>query len=238
MLTCSPRPFCIRPSAASAPRPDLGPRRRKPTLRRPNFGLPRPGPLSWSPFVEETGKLAYHRRRDLGVTQLEVANVKRVLVSMGAVLVAAALAMPALASSPQRDPVSQNQAVQGLTSCGLLRWEIHLTGDRFRFFDEDGLLVRVQVHITEDNTITNLDTGETYREGPDNFMQTTLFSGDGPLIVATGLAANVPGAQLKDVGRVVIDPLTGDIVFSAGQHPLRDAHEAGNVLEGFCALFD
>ena len=53
--------------------------------------------------------------------------------------------------------------MQGLTSCGLLRWEIHLTGDRFRFFDEDGLLVRVQVHISEDNTITNLDTGETYR---------------------------------------------------------------------------
>ena len=46
--------------------------------------------------------------------------------------------------------------------------------------------MRVQVHISEDNTITNLDTGETYREGPDNFMQTTLFTGDGPLIVATG----------------------------------------------------
>ena len=71
------------------------------------------------------------------------------------------------------------------------------------------------MHINEDNTITNLDTGETFREGPDNFMQTTLFTDDGPLIVATGLAANVPGAQLKDVGRVVIDPLTGDIVFSA-----------------------
>ena len=237
--TCSPRPFCIRPSAASAPRPDRRLRRRRPTLRRPNsFGLPTPGPLSWSRFVEATGNLAYHRRRDLGVTRLEVSNVKRVLVSMGAVLVAAALALPALASAPQRDPVSQNQVVQGQTSCGLLRWEIHLTGDRFRFFDEDGLLERVQVHISEDNTITNLDTGETYREGPDNFMQTTLFTDDGPLIVATGLAANVPGAQLKDVGRVVIDPLTGEIVFSAGQHPLRDAQEAGNVLEGFCALFD
>ena len=102
----------------------------RPTLHRPNSWAAEPGPLSWSPFVEETGKLAYHRRRDLGVTQLEVANVKRVLVSMGAVLVAAALAMPALASAPQRDPVSQNQAVQGPTSCGLLRWEIHLTGDR------------------------------------------------------------------------------------------------------------
>jgi hypothetical protein len=164
--------------------------------------------------------------------------VKRVLVLMGAVIVAAALALPALAAEPTRDQVAQNQIVQGQTSCGLLRWEIHLTGDRFRFFDNDGLLVRVQVHINEDNTITNLDTGETYREGPDNFMQTTLFTDQGPLIVATGLAANVQGAMLKDVGRVVINPLNGDIVFSAGQHPLRETQEAGNVLEGFCALFD
>ena len=164
--------------------------------------------------------------------------MKRVIVLTGVMLMAAAVALPALAAAPQRDQVAQNQIVQGPTSCGVLRWEIHLTGDRFRFFDEDGQLVRVQVHITEDNTITNLDTGETFREGPDNFMQTTLFTDEGPLIVATGLAANVPGAQLKDVGRVVINPLTGEIVFSAGQHPLREAQEAGNVLEGFCALFE
>jgi hypothetical protein len=169
---------------------------------------------------------------------MEVGNVKHVLVLTGAALVAAALALPALAAEPQRDQVSQNQVVQGPTSCGTLRWEIHLTGDRFRFFDSDGQLVRVQVHINENNTITNVDTGETFQEGPDNFMQTTLFTDQGPFIVATGLAANVPGALLKDVGRVVINPLTGDIVFSAGQHPLREAQEAGNVLEGFCALFD
>jgi hypothetical protein len=164
--------------------------------------------------------------------------VRRTLVPVLGALLAGALALPALAAAPQRDQVAQNQVVQGPTSCGLLRWEIQLTGDRFRFFDQDGELVRVQVHISEDNTITNLDTGETYREGPDNFMQTTLFTDEGPLIVATGLAANVQGAQLKDVGRVVINPLTGEIVFSAGQHPLREAQEAGNVLEGFCALFD
>lgn len=164
--------------------------------------------------------------------------MRRTLVPVLGALLAGALALPALAAAPQRDQVAQNQVVQGQTSCGLLRWEIHLTADRFRFFDQDGQLVRVQVHISEDNTITNLDTGETYREGPDNFMQTTLFTDDGPLIVATGLAANVPGAQLKDVGRVVIDPRTGEILFSAGQHPLREAQEAGNVLEGFCALFE
>lgn len=152
-------------------------------------------------------------------------------------LAAAALAAPAQAVAPQRTTIAQNQIVQGSTSCGTLRWEIHLTGERFRFFDGDGNLVRVQIHIKEDNTITNLTTGASFREGPDSFMQTTLFTDEGPRIVATGLAARVAGTQLKDVGRVVINPANGDIEFSAGQHPIREAQEAGNVLEAFCAVF-
>lgn len=159
------------------------------------------------------------------------------LAAAAAAAAAGAFAAPATAAEPMRDTVVQNGVVQGETSCGVLRWEIHLTGERFRFFDNEGNLVRVQVHIREENTITNLTTGETLREGPVSFMQTTLFTDDGPRIVATGLAANVFGQQLKDVGRVVIDPLTGDIEFSAGPHPLREAQSEGNVLEGFCAVF-
>jgi len=150
---------------------------------------------------------------------------------------AAAIAAPAQAAAPQRTEIAQDAVTEGSTSCGVLRWDVHLTGERFRFFDGDGTLVRVQIHITEDNTITNLTTGETYREGPDSSMQTTLFTDEGPRIVATGLAANVPGTALKDVGRVVVNPLTGEIEFSAGQHSIREAQEAGNVLEGFCPIF-
>ena len=158
---------------------------------------------------------------------------------LAAVLAAAVAASPAWAAAPQRTEVSQNQTITGATSCGVLSWSIHLSGDRFRFFDEaTGALVRVQIHITEENTITNLTTGETFREGPDNFMQTTLFTDQGPLIVATGLAANVFGEQLKDVGRVVINPRTGEILFSAGPHPIREGIEAGDELEPFCAVFD
>ncbi len=163
--------------------------------------------------------------------------VKRALLLVTAAAAALALAAPAMAAAPVRDTVVQNNVVQGQTSCGLLRWEIHLTGERFRFFDNDGVLQRVQVHIREDNTITNLDTGVTFREGPVSFMQTTLFTDEGPRIVATGLAVNVFGQAFKDVGRVVINPVTGEIEFSAGPHPLREAVAAGNVLEGFCPVF-
>jgi hypothetical protein len=163
--------------------------------------------------------------------------LKRVGVLAVAVFAVAVVVPPAWAVPPQRTEIAQNQVTQGTTSCGVLRWEIHLSGDRFRFFDQDGALMRVQIHINEDNVITNLTTGQTYREGPDSFMQTTLFTDEGPRIVATGLAARVFGTQLKDVGRVVINPANGDIEFSAGQHPLREAQEAGNVLEGFCSVF-
>ncbi len=163
--------------------------------------------------------------------------LKRLLPVAIVVLAGIALAAPASGAQPVRDTVTQNQVVQGTTSCGVLRWEIHLSGERFRFFDNDGVLQKVQVHIQEDNTITNVTTGQSFREGPDSFMQRTLFTDEGPLIVATGLAARVPGTALRDVGRVVIDPRTGEILFSAGQHPLREAQEAGNVLEGFCEVF-
>jgi hypothetical protein len=157
---------------------------------------------------------------------------------LAAVLAAAVAASPAWAAAPQRTDVSQNQTITGTTSCGVLSWTIHLSGERFRFFDDTGALVRVQIHITEENTITNLTTGETFREGPDNFMQTTLFTDQGPIIVATGLAANVFGEGLKDVGRVEINPRTGEILFSAGPHPIREGIEAGDELEPFCAVFD
>jgi hypothetical protein len=163
--------------------------------------------------------------------------MRRLVLSLALGLAAAVLVAPSWAVAPQRSTISQNQVVQGTTSCGVLRWEIHLSGERFRFFDQEGRLVRVQIHIREDNTITNLTTGQSFREGPDSFMQTTLFTDEGPRIVATGLAARVQGAGVRDVGRVVINPATGEIEFSAGPHPLRESQEAGNVLEGFCPAF-
>ena len=129
-------------------------------------------------------------------------------------------------------------------ACGFpVRWTIDLTVEGTRFFDSEGRLVREQAQIREDNTITNLATGLTLREGPDSFMQTTYFNPNGTIshFVATGLAANVQaeGENLKDVGRVVWLPGTNEIVFSAGPHPVREAIEFGNfqtALAAFCEV--
>jgi hypothetical protein len=137
-------------------------------------------------------------------------------------LAAAALgfaATPALAVEPQRFELTIHNSVQDQgQACGFpVLWDIRLTVEGTNFFDSDGNLVRQQAHVREDNTITNLDTGLTIREGPDSFMQTIQFNPDGTIseLVATGLAANVQGDDpFKDVGRVVWLPGTNEIVFS------------------------
>lgn len=167
---------------------------------------------------------------------------------LAAVAAAAAVltfgAVPAEANQPQRIPLTEvhNPVQDQGQACGFpVLWDIRLTLEGWNFFDNEGNLVRQQLKIREDNTITNLDTGLTVREGPDSFMQTTIFNPDGSVaeFIATGLAANVRGDEpLKDVGRVVWLPGTNEVVFSAGQHPLREAIEGGTFLDALSAFCD
>jgi hypothetical protein len=151
---------------------------------------------------------------------------------------------PAEATEPQRIPLTEvhNPVQDQGQACGFpVLWDIRLTLEGWNFFDNDGNLVRQQLKIREDNTITNLDSGLTLREGPDAFMQTTIFNPDGSVaeLIATGLAANVQGDErLKDVGRVVWLPGTNEIVFAAGQHPVREAVEFGSFLDGLRSFCD
>jgi hypothetical protein len=170
--------------------------------------------------------------------------VRRTALAVG--IAAAALgfaATPALAVEPQRFELTIHNPVQDQgQACGFpVLWDIRLTVEGTNFFDSDGIRVRQQAHVREDNTITNLETGLTIREGPDSFMQTIHFNPDGTIreLVATGLAANVQGDEpFKDVGRVVWLPGTNEIIFSAGPHPVREAIEFGNFLTGLSAFCD
>jgi hypothetical protein len=162
-----------------------------------------------------------------------------------AALAAATLAAPAQADEPTiiRDlPV--HQTISDADACGDFGviWDINITADIFTFFDSEGVRVRQLIHIKENNTITNTVTGLTLQEGPDSFLQTTYFLPGGTgvdYIVATGLQARV-GNELMDVGRVVLEPLGGgrfDLVFNAGQHPVREAADDGTLVDalaGFC----
>jgi hypothetical protein len=164
-----------------------------------------------------------------------------------AALIAAALAAPAQADEPTivRD-IPVHNVISDPDACGDFGviWDINLTVDVFTFFDSDGVRVRQLAHVREDNTITNTVTGLTLREGPDSFLQTTYFLPGGTgvdYIVATGLQARV-GNELMDVGRVVLEPLGGgrfDLVFNAGQHPIREAADDGTLVDalaGFCEV--
>jgi hypothetical protein len=165
--------------------------------------------------------------------------MRRKLTTAALVLATAgALAAPAGAAPPTRQTIVQHNVVQDQgQACGFpVRWTIDLTVERTRFFDSDGNLVRILDHVREDNTIENLATGKTLREGPDAFQQVLTFEGGLVTSVAiNGLALNVPGEQLKDVGRVVLE--NGVIVFSAGPHPAREAIAPGRPLSDALVVF-
>jgi hypothetical protein len=171
--------------------------------------------------------------------------MKRLLVLAAAVLAAAAVAAPAHADEPTivRD-IPIHNVISDADVCGDFGviWDINLRVDVFTFFDSDGVRVRQLAHVRENNTITNTVTGLTLQEGPDSFLQTTYFLPGGTgvdYIVATGLQARV-GNELRDVGRVVLEPLGGgrfDLVFAAGPHPIREAADDGTLVDalaGFC----
>jgi hypothetical protein len=147
-------------------------------------------------------------------------------------------AAPAAATEPTRQTISQHNVVEDQgEACGFrVRWTIDLTVERVRYFDNDGNLVRIIDHVREDNTVENLDSGKLLREGPDAFQQVITVEGGRVTSVAiNGVALNLSGEQVMDVGRVVLEG--GLIVFSAGPHPAREAIEGGQPLSEALVVF-
>jgi hypothetical protein len=148
-----------------------------------------------------------------------------------------ALAAPAAAVPPTRQTIVQHNVVEDQgQACGFpVRWTIDLTVERTRYFDSEGNLVRIIDHVREDNTVENLATGKVLREGPDAFQQVITFEGGIVSVAINGLALNLTGEQLKDVGRVVIENAL--IVFSAGPHPAREAIDGGQPITAALVVF-
>jgi hypothetical protein len=126
-----------------------------------------------------------------------------------------------------------------------VEWDINLTADVTTFFDREGRRVKVVAHLREDNTVENTVTGLSLRDGPVNFVQTTTFdadTGQRERIFIVGTSVNVRrGHQwLVDRGPILIDGQTGEILFSAGPHPLRElmdgSFDISLALPGFCDI--
>jgi hypothetical protein len=171
----------------------------------------------------------------------------RLVAALGALLV---LAVPGRAAAipPQDVSGTQQRVVEAFVpECGFtVRWTIDLSFEGKNFFDQDGTLIRQQLHVTEDNTIMNVDSGLVLREGPDHFTQILEFNPNGTIasLTANGLAVNVQGDErLKDVGHfvAVLVPGVGFVVESSGgPHPVREATTGPllQALKAFCDVLD
>lgn len=157
------------------------------------------------------------------------------------------MAAPAVAVPPTRETITQHNVITDAAACGDygVEWDINLTADVTTFFDREGRRVKVVAHLREDNTVENTVTGLSLRDGPVNFVQTTTFdadTGQRERIFIVGTSVNVRrGHQwLVDRGPILIDGQTGEILFSAGPHPLRElmdgSFDISLALPGFCDI--
>ncbi len=176
-------------------------------------------------------------------------SMYKLLVVVLAISVLGAIAPAgAQAAPPTRQTIALTNTIEGFVpECGLnLRWGIDLTVERTFFFDGDGNLVRIQDQVRENNTITNIDTGETLEEGPDSFSQRILFNDDGTVTVqVNGLSVlvNDGEASVVDAGRLVLQfgPGGSSVLQLAGRHDIRSIDPLSTddpaLLAGFCDAF-
>ncbi len=175
--------------------------------------------------------------------------MRRLLAILSAAaMVTTLVPVTAGAVPPTRQTIELTNTIVGFAAdCGInMQWDISLTVERTRFFDQDGNLVRIQDQVRENNTITNLDTGETLQEGPDSFQQRILFNADGSVtVMAIGLSVlvNDGDAIVIDAGRLVLlfGPGAPEVVALNGRHDLREIDPLTTsdpiLLNGFCAAF-
>ncbi len=163
-------------------------------------------------------------------------------------ILTAMIATPAAAVEPVRQVFGFTNTIEGFAEdCGLnLRWDIDGTVKRTRFFDRDGNLVRILDQVREDNVITNVDTGESLREGPDSFIQRIEFNDDGTVSISiNGLSVLVASGdeEVVDAGRVVLlfGPGGPTVLDVAGRHDVRGIDPLTTddpiLLNGFCDAF-
>jgi hypothetical protein len=161
--------------------------------------------------------------------------MRRLLSTVAAVaLAAAALAAPATAVKPERnDFVFSDQAVLTDVCPFPVTVDFTVTGTETLFFDQDGNLTRVQIHIVEQDVFTA--NGNRLVGLPFTFNLQVLFdpvTGEATHVFASGVASRVPLPG-------------GDVFFTAGRvdflaHPgatfllQPDVGAQGN-LAGFCA---
>ncbi|HEX5951208.1 MAG TPA: hypothetical protein VFZ96_09405 [Actinomycetota bacterium] len=145
-----------------------------------------------------------------------VSTLASVLLVVGVAFAPAAAAIP-----PERSSVPFDDAFTDDETCPF-PIEVRFVGrlEITTFLDQQGDVVRVQVHGSDVGTATNPANGKTAR-GVDNYMVVENVEAGTTATVGLFVHMNFPGAGivLIDAGNVVVDA-DGDIVHSGGPHDL------------------
>lgn len=175
--------------------------------------------------------------------------IRTILLALASTLLLATLAAPAAANAPVRDHVTAHNPLRDNGEhCGFpVLWDINMSIDRLRWFDDEGRLLREILHVTEDNTVHNLATGKVVRDGPVNFVRHHEYeNGVRVRTTDTGVMVNIRDGdeRLLDIGRVqyrVHPNGIWEIFDSAGHHPVFEVLDGNRFpasLGAFCDVLD
>lgn len=149
----------------------------------------------------------------------------------------ASTAQAALAAPPQIETFHLEGSYEvgicpsGVTLLGTYTEDVRL----ITFFNEAGDPVSIQVHVQYVAVVTNTETSQTVR---DHAHGTVFIDPIEGTRVNVGLfySTTVPGLGVvfHDVGKLVRDIETGDILFEAGPHDVLH----GDEVALFCAALD
>ena len=153
-------------------------------------------------------------------------------------------ATAARADEPFQTTVTFQAQVEDPSVCGFgIRWDITGVARIQVFSDGDGPTFEIE-HIQEHNVLTNLSTGKTVGDNPV-YQEILHLDAQGHVtsadVIGLWVNAREGGDSITDVGRVVIAVLpdgSHQMVFEAGQHPVREIAQANlqQDLVAFCDL--
>jgi hypothetical protein len=143
-------------------------------------------------------------------------------LALAAAIIAIGAAAPAFGRAPERDHVQQT--FEGVIDCGTFQdtYVEEETGDLSWYFNADGSLARVVVHVSQYSTDVNSLTGLTLHER--NHHTSTFDFATGEITLDGAIEhATLPGegVVIQDVGRLRFSGSadgTLDFTFVAGHH--------------------
>jgi hypothetical protein len=150
------------------------------------------------------------------------ARCRRILAACLAILLTLALVTPAFADSPEIEHFRISGTDFHVIDCGtfFINFEFDFIVSVTTLFDQAGTPVKFKEQLVFNGQFTNETTNRTLLERDRNTLSQDLQNG---IVTIVGLPFRlfIPGAGivLRDAGKFVFDPATGEVLFDAGPNP-------------------